>query len=63
MKKCEFCELSLEDLCKKEAELRKELATMTVRRRINQVEKTHIFGNLKKNIARILTFRRQRFGE
>lgn len=63
MKKCEFCELSLEDLCKKEAELRKELATITVRKRVTPVEKTHMFGDLKKNIARILTFRKQRFGE
>lgn len=60
MKKCEFCDMSLEDLGRKEAELRKELAGMTIKKRVNQIEKTHLFKSLKKDVARIMTFRRQK---
>ncbi len=59
MKLKEFRELDREGLFQKEKELKKELYELNIKRQQGQVEKPARFKLLKRDIARILTLRRQ----
>ncbi|MBD3246801.1 MAG: 50S ribosomal protein L29 [Candidatus Omnitrophica bacterium] len=54
MKASELRQLSREELAHKQDELKKELMELQYKRK-SGVEKPHLFGQLKKDIARIHT--------
>jgi large subunit ribosomal protein L29 len=59
MKVTELRNLSKEELLNKERELKLELSKLNVQRYGASVEKPHLFGALKKDIARIKTLLRE----
>ena len=54
MKKNRFIDLTLAEICQKEIELREELATLKLKKKAGEMEKTHRFCALKRDIARLL---------
>ena len=60
MKSEEVIALSVEDLNKKELELRNELVALRLKKQVGQVEKTHRFSEIKRDIARIETVKSER---
>jgi ribosomal protein L29 len=60
MKKNEFANLSYDEICRRELELRNELMLLRLKKKIGQLEKTHRFAELRRNIARIVTIKAQR---
>jgi len=55
MKKQDFRSLTIEELTSKEKTLRDELFKLNQQRYAGRVEKPHMFGIIKKDIARIQT--------
>lgn len=60
MKSEEVRALSDGDLDKKVLELRNELVALKLKKQVGQVEKTHRFSEIKRDIARMETIRSQR---
>ncbi len=60
MKAAEVRELSDDELEQKEHELREELFNLTIQHATGQLENTARIGHVRKDIARILSIRRQR---
>ncbi len=55
MKVKDLKEFSEDELVNKEKELKKELFELNSQRQLGRVEKPASFGNIKRDIARILT--------
>lgn len=55
MKVKDLKEFTNEELAEKEKQIKKELFELNSQRQIGRVEKPASFGNLKRDIARILT--------
>ncbi|MDR2738057.1 MAG: 50S ribosomal protein L29 [Puniceicoccales bacterium] len=53
-KKDDFRSLTLAEICQKELELRNELMLLRLKRRVGQLEKTHRFSEIRKDIARLI---------
>jgi large subunit ribosomal protein L29 len=60
MKITELRNLSFEELQQKEKSLKEELAKLNIGRYEGRVEKPHMFGLIKKDIARIKTILNQK---
>ncbi|MBI4708463.1 MAG: 50S ribosomal protein L29 [Candidatus Omnitrophica bacterium] len=60
MKIQELRKLSFEELIQKERSLKEELSKLNVGRYEGRVEKPHMFGLVKKDIARIKTILNQK---
>ncbi len=60
MKKKNFSEMFFDDLKKEEQKMRQELSDLNLSKFSSQVEKTHMFKKLKKDIARVMTFCNQK---
>ena len=56
----EIRKMSEEELNKKENDLREELANLSFKHRIRPLENTAKIGEIKKDIARILTVRSEK---
>ena len=56
----EIRELSSEEIVTKLREIRDQLLQLRLRKQTGQVEKTHEMHNLRKDIARLETIRRQK---
>jgi ribosomal protein L29 len=54
MKNKEFVNLTHQEICQKEMELRDELMHLKLKRKIGQLEKTHKFSEIRRNIARLM---------
>ncbi|MDR1413921.1 MAG: 50S ribosomal protein L29 [Puniceicoccales bacterium] len=54
MKKNKFIDLTYAEICQKEFELRNELMLLSLRRKIGQLEKTHRFSEIRRDIARLV---------
>jgi ribosomal protein L29 len=54
MKKNSFIDLTYDEICQKELELRNELMLLRLKRKIGQLEKTHRFSEIKRDIARLI---------
>ncbi|MDR1401367.1 MAG: 50S ribosomal protein L29 [Puniceicoccales bacterium] len=54
MKKNKFIGLTYPEICQKELELRNELMLLSLKRKIGQLEKTHRFSEIRRNIARLM---------
>jgi large subunit ribosomal protein L29 len=59
MKMADICKMSSEDLVKKELDLREEISKLIFQHRIRPLENTSRVSMLRKDIARILTYRTQ----
>jgi ribosomal protein L29 len=57
MKKNEFADLSYEEICQKEMEFRTELMLLRLKRKIGQLEKTHRFSEIRRDIARLVVMK------
>jgi large subunit ribosomal protein L29 len=62
MKASEIRDLSLEELEAKSRELRGELFNVEVKRATGQLENTALLSRLRRDIARVETVRREKFG-
>lgn len=62
MKMVEINGFSDVELRQKELDLRNELAALRLKKQVGQVEKTHLFSELKKNIARVMFAKSKRSG-
>jgi large subunit ribosomal protein L29 len=62
MKASEIRDLSREELEAKSRELRGELFNVEVKRATGQLENTALLSRLRRDIARVETVRRERFG-
>ena len=60
MKVKELRDLTVEELLKKQNDLKKELFGLNYERKIGQVEKPSRFGMLRRDIARILTILKEK---
>ncbi len=60
MKSTDIRKLSLDELVKKEKELRKELGNLSFHHRIRPLEDTSRLNKIKKDIARIITISNQK---
>ncbi len=56
----EFRNLSEEELKSKLEDLRRQLMELNFQKKIGHVEKPHLFKQIKKDIARILTILKER---
>lgn len=56
MKTVNYNELSIEELAKKAAELKKELFNLKFQNNLGQLTNTSLINKVKKDIARIHTF-------
>lgn len=63
MKPNELSNLSKEELEEKLSNFKKDLFDLNFQRRYGKVEKSHLFRQVKKNIARILTVLKERSHE
>jgi ribosomal protein L29 len=54
MKNKDFIDLTYQEICQKEMELRDELIRLKLKRKIGQLEKTHRFSEIRRNIARLM---------
>ncbi|MDR2779069.1 MAG: 50S ribosomal protein L29 [Puniceicoccales bacterium] len=54
MKNKNFVDLTYQEVCQKELELRDELIHLRLKRKIGQLEKTHKFSEIRRNIARLM---------
>ncbi|MDR1891033.1 MAG: 50S ribosomal protein L29 [Puniceicoccales bacterium] len=54
MKNKDFVNLTYQEICQKELELRDELIHLKLKRKIGQLEKTHRFSEIRRNIARLM---------
>ncbi|MDR0741877.1 MAG: 50S ribosomal protein L29 [Puniceicoccales bacterium] len=54
MKNKDFINLTYQEICQKEMELRDELIRLKLKRKIGQLEKTHRFSEIRRNIARLM---------
>jgi ribosomal protein L29 len=52
-----FADLTGEEICSKERELRTELMLLRLKRKIGQLEKTHRFLEIRRDIARLVGLR------
>ena len=62
MKMVEISGCSDVELRQKELDLRNELAALRLKKQVGQVEKTHLFSELKKSIARVMFAKSKRSG-
>ena len=62
MKIAEIADMALDELLLKEKELRQELFNLRLRSRVGQVEKPSRIRDIKRDVARVLTVRNQKFG-
>jgi ribosomal protein L29 len=53
-----YIDLTYDEICKKELELRNELMLLRLRRKIGQLEKTHRFSEIRRVIARLIGIKR-----
>ena len=63
MKRNEFIDLTYHEICQKELELRNELMLLRLRRKIGQLEKTHRFSAIRRDIARLMGIKAQKCGD
>jgi ribosomal protein L29 len=56
-KKNKFVDLTDAEICRKELELRNELMLLRLKRKVGQLEKTHRFSEIKRDIARIMNIK------
>ncbi|MDR2603428.1 MAG: 50S ribosomal protein L29 [Puniceicoccales bacterium] len=54
MKNKDFIGLTYQEICQKEMGLRDELIRLKLKRKIGQLEKTHRFSEIRRNIARLM---------
>ncbi|MDR2776654.1 MAG: 50S ribosomal protein L29 [Puniceicoccales bacterium] len=54
MKNKDFIDLTYQEICQKEIELRDELTLLKLKRKIGQLEKTHRFSEIRRDIARLM---------
>lgn len=59
MKMADICKMSGEELVKKELDLREEISKLVFQHKIRPLENTSRVPMLRKDIARILTYRTQ----
>lgn len=59
MKMADICKMSGEELVKKELDLREEISKLVFQHKIRPLENTSRVAMLRKDIARILTYRTQ----
>ncbi|MDR1173301.1 MAG: 50S ribosomal protein L29, partial [Puniceicoccales bacterium] len=50
----DFINLTYQEICQKEMELRDELIRLKLKRKIGQLEKTHRFSEIRRNVARLM---------
>jgi len=62
MKKREIQELAVEELRHKEAEMRDEIFRLRMKRATSSLDNTMLIRNRRKELARIVTFLRQKQG-
>lgn len=62
MKKKEFQDLAAEELRHKEAEMRDEIFRLRMKRSASSLDNTMLIRNRRKELARIITFLRQKQG-
>ena len=62
MKMAEINDLSDVELKQKELSLRNELSALRLKKQIGQIEKSHCFSELRRNIARIMFAKSKRSG-
>ncbi|MDR1457358.1 MAG: 50S ribosomal protein L29 [Puniceicoccales bacterium] len=60
MKNKDFIDLTYQEICQKEVELRDELIRLKLKRKIGQLEKTHRFSEIRRNIARLMGLKSRR---
>ena len=63
MKNKEYNDLNAEELKDKLQDLRKKLMELNFQKKLSQVEKPHLFGATRRDIARILTLLKERADE
>ena len=63
MKVEEINKMNIEKLQEELTSLKKELFTLRVQRSVGQSPKNHLFGKLKKDVARVKTVLRQKVKE
>jgi large subunit ribosomal protein L29 len=62
MKKREIQDLAVEELRHKEAEMREEIFRLRMKRTTSSLDNTVLIRNRRKELARIVTFLRQKQG-
>jgi len=62
MKKKEIQDLAVEELRHKEAEMREEIFRLRMKRSSSSLDNTMLIRNRRKDLARIITFLRQKEG-
>jgi large subunit ribosomal protein L29 len=62
MKKREIQDLAVEELRHKEAEMREEIFRLRMKRTTSSLDNTMLIRNRRKELARIVTFLRQKQG-
>ncbi|MDR1432901.1 MAG: 50S ribosomal protein L29 [Puniceicoccales bacterium] len=60
MKKNEFIDLTYHEICQRELELRSELVMLRLKRKIGQLEKTHRFSTIRRDVARLMCAKAQK---
>ncbi|MDR2629211.1 MAG: 50S ribosomal protein L29 [Puniceicoccales bacterium] len=60
MKSKDFINLTYQEVCQKEIELRDELVRLKLKRKIGQLAKTHRFSEIRRNIARLMGLKSRR---
>ncbi len=63
MKPKELREMTIDELELKEKELTEAYFKMKIKAKVGQLENTSVLRNLRKDIARIKTFKRQKIGK
>jgi len=62
MKKKEIQDLAVEELLHKETEMREEIFRLRMKRSASSLDNTMLIRNRRKELARIITFLRQKQG-
>jgi large subunit ribosomal protein L29 len=62
MKKKEISDLAVEELLHKETEMREEIFRLRMKRSASSLDNTVLIRNRRKELARIITFLRQKQG-